>query len=72
MCAEAKYRKVRLTNPTVKSALVDVDLALDAMRAMGWVEAEVEGEPHLALPDGVQLPSTRFVAAWSGIAVVLS
>lgn len=46
----AKFRKVRLANPKIKEALVDVPGALEVMLAVGFVLEELEGESMLMFP----------------------
>ena len=48
--AEAKYRKVRLSNPTIARCIRDEEGAVDTLQMMGWV-LEEDGE-MLALPEG--------------------
>jgi len=49
---DEKFRRVRLTNPKIAAALVDVNGAVDVMLHLGWIH---EGEEFLVLPSTVQL-----------------
>jgi len=50
---EEKFRKIRLTNAKIKQVIGDVPAAMAALREMGWVEQEVDGEPFMVLPANV-------------------
>lgn len=50
--AAAKFRRVRLANPKIKSAVVDVNGGLDLMMALGFQLFEEDGESFLAFPLG--------------------
>jgi len=46
----AKFRKVRLANPKIKAAIVDVEGAVEIMLACGFILEEQEGESVLVYP----------------------
>ena len=48
----SKFRKVRLANPKIKAALVDVTGAIDVMMAVGFALYEEDGESFLIFPKG--------------------
>lgn len=48
--AEAKYRKIRLSNPTIARCIRDEEGAVETLQMMGWV-LEEDGE-ILTLPEG--------------------
>ena len=50
LCAEAKYRKIRLSNPTIARCIRDEEGAVETLQMMGWV-LEEDGE-MLTLPKG--------------------
>jgi len=50
--AGSKFRKVRLANPKIKAALVDVACAIDVMMAVGFILQEQDGESFLIYPKG--------------------
>ncbi len=43
---------MKLSNGKIKAAIVDVAGALEAMKMLGWEEAEEAGEAVLVLPKG--------------------
>jgi hypothetical protein len=49
----AKFRKVRLANPKIKVAVVDVAGAVDVLMAAGFILQEQDGESLLIFPQGV-------------------
>jgi len=49
--AEPKYRKIRLTNKMVHERVVAVPGATDLLRAVGFTDEDIDGEPHLVLGD---------------------
>jgi hypothetical protein len=49
--AEAKFRKINLTNEKIKNTITDVPNAVESLREMGWVQEEA----FLVLP-----PTVRF------------
>ena len=49
--AEEKFKRVKLSNPKIKAALVDVPGAVDALLAIGWIR-EQEPEEALVVPKG--------------------
>lgn len=54
----AKFRRVRLENPKIKAAIVDVEGALDLMMACGFeLSAEEAGESVLVYPPGEEGPA---------------
>merc|ERR1712232_1091771 len=46
----AKFRKVRLANPKIKAAIVDVEGAVECMLACGFILEEQDGESVLVYP----------------------
>jgi len=54
--ASTKFRRVRLSNPKIKEAIVDISGALDLMMAVGFVliENDVDGETYLVFPTGAK------------------
>jgi hypothetical protein len=48
---EDKYRRIKLRNEKINTTIVQVENALDALRAMGWVQEEAELE-YLVIPAG--------------------
>eukprot|EP00980_Cylindrotheca_fusiformis_P004720 scaffold1004_cov105-Cylindrotheca_fusiformis.AAC.3 len=48
---EAKFRKVRLANAKIKSAIVDMEGAIDLMMSCGFVLQEQDGESVLIYPE---------------------
>lgn len=51
---EEKFRRIKLTNPKIQSAIVSVEGAVDALLAMGWALDESDPD-FLSLPAGVFL-----------------
>eukprot|EP00958_Prasinococcus_capsulatus_P023481 scaffold3502_cov350-Prasinococcus_capsulatus_cf.AAC.4 len=51
--SEEKFRKIRLANSKIKQVIGDVPPALEALRSMGWVSEDVDGEPCMMLPSTV-------------------
>ena len=51
MCAEEKFRRVKLGNPKIKAALVDVPGAVHALLVLGWAK-ELEPEEAVVVPKG--------------------
>ena len=51
---DEKYRRLRLSNPKIAAALVDVPGALDALLAMGW-ERDAADADFLVCPKGVRV-----------------
>lgn len=51
---EDKFRRIRLSNPKIKAAIVEEAGALDILKAMGW-KADSDDEDLLVLPKGAQL-----------------
>lgn len=51
---EDKFRRIKLTNPKIQSAVVGADGAVDALLAMGWAVDETDPD-FLSLPAGVFL-----------------
>ena len=49
-----KYRRLRLSNPKIAAAVVDVPGALDALLAMGW-ERDAADAGFLVCPKGVRV-----------------
>ena len=68
LCAEAKYRKVRLSNPTIARCIRDEAGAVETLQMMGWV-LEQDGE-MLTLPEGTAVTmkevSSAILAAMLG------
>lgn len=54
-----KFRRVRLSNPKIKSAIVDTHGSLDLMMSVGFIlnENDEDGETYLVLPPGEGGPS---------------
>ena len=50
--AAAKFRRVRLSNPKIKAAIVDVNGGLDLMMSFGFQLIEEDGESFLTYPLG--------------------
>ncbi|MEW5304809.1 MAG: hypothetical protein WDW36_007393 [Sanguina aurantia] len=51
---EDKFRRIKLSNPKIQSAVVGAEGAVDALLAMGWAVDETDAD-FLALPAGVFL-----------------
>ena len=51
ICAEEKFRRVKLSNPKIKAALVDVPGAMQALLVLGWAR-EQEPEEAVVVPKG--------------------
>lgn len=49
--AEPKYRKIRLSNEMVRNRVASVPGAVDLLRAVGFEDETIDGEPHLVLGD---------------------
>ena len=49
-----KFRKIRLSNAKIKSAVVDIEGAFDLMLSVGFSIVEDEGESYLVFPKGFQ------------------
>ena len=52
--SDDKYRRLRLSNPKIAAALVDVPGAVDALLAMGW-ERDANDADFLVCPKGVRV-----------------
>ena len=52
--AEAKFKRIKLSNSKVKSVIVDSTGGLSALFAMGWTYDEADSE-FLILPKGKQM-----------------
>jgi hypothetical protein len=65
---EDKYRKIKLSNEKVHTTIVQVENALDALRAMGWVQEEQELE-FLVLPAGKYMSMKEVSSAARGAAL---
>ncbi len=52
-CAEEKFRKIKLTNPKIKSVIVDVPGAVELLLQIGWVRDDSSGEETLVIPAGM-------------------
>ena len=48
---EEKYRRIRLSNPKIKSLIVDEKGALQALQALGWANDSEDAE-MLVMPPG--------------------
>lgn len=48
---EDKYRKIKLTNEKINTMVVQVENAVDALRALGWVQEDQDLE-YLVIPAG--------------------
>ncbi|CAL5225639.1 g8495 [Coccomyxa viridis] len=48
---EEKFKRVKLSNPKIKAALVDTPGAIDALLAIGWLR-EQEPEEAMVVPKG--------------------
>ena len=63
--AEAKYRKIRLSNPTIARCIRDEEGAVETLQMMGWV---LEDEEMLMLPEGTAITmkeaSSVIVTCW--------
>ena len=53
--AEAKYRKLKLSNAKIIELIVNVPGALDSLRFAGWTEEMEESSPVMVLPPSVNL-----------------
>ena len=51
ICAEEKFRRVKLSNPKIKAALADVPGAMQALLTLGWAR-EQEPEEAVVVPKG--------------------
>lgn len=52
---EEKYRKIRLGNPKIEEAIVNVPGAMELLISMGWQYNVEEDAEHLTLPPKVKL-----------------
>lgn len=48
---EAKYRKIKLSNPKIKSAITDIPESMSYLTMLGWEQQSQDGETFLSLPD---------------------
>eukprot|EP00884_Botryococcus_braunii_P017636 jgi/Botrbrau1/4556/Bobra.60_2s0043.1 len=55
---EQKFKRIKLSNPKIKSGLVDVPGGLEALLALGWIYDE-EDKESLVVPKGRQLTMTE-------------
>jgi PUB domain len=55
---EPKFKRIKLSNPKIKSSLVDTPGGLDALLALGWVYDE-EDRDCLVVPKGRQFTMTE-------------
>lgn len=51
---EEKYRRIKLSNPKIKTSIQEVKGGLETLKAMGWVQ-DPEDEDMLFVPKGLQL-----------------
>ena len=51
---DEKYRRLRLSNPRIAAAIVEVPGALDALLALGWAPDESEPE-YLVCPRSAKM-----------------
>ena len=62
--SDDKYRRLRLSNPKITAAIVDVPGALDALLAMGW-QHDPSDTDFLVCPRGVKITMAEVIVSTS-------